>query len=47
MSSLISSKKASARHFHGTKILNDNLCAINDDWEFGKSFLKIYPKGLE
>ena len=41
MSSIIYLKKVKTRHFHCT---NDN---INDSGEFGKSFLKIYPKGLE
>ena len=47
MSSIISLKKVKARHFHCTKSFIDNLYAINDSGEFGKSFLKIYPKGLE
>ena len=47
MSSIISLKKVKARHLYCTKFFIDNLCAIDDSGEFGKSFLKIYPKGLE
>ena len=45
--SLISCDKIKTRHFHSTKHLIDDLCAINDCREFGKSFCDIYPKELE
>ena len=47
MSSLISSDKIKARHFHSTKHFIDDLCAINDDGDFGRSICNIYPKELE
>ena len=47
MSSLISCDKIKARHFHSTKRFIDDLCAINDSGEFGRSICEIYPKELE
>ena len=47
ISSLISTDKVKARHFHATKRFIDDLCALNDGGEFGKSFLSIYPSELE
>ena len=44
---MISSDKVKARHFHSTKRFIDDLCALNDGGEFGKSFLDIYPSELE
>ena len=37
MSSLISSDKINARHFHPTKRFIDYLSAINNGGEFGRS----------
>ena len=47
ISSLIYSDKVKARHFHSTKRFIDDLCALNDGGEFGRSFLDIYPSELE
>ena len=47
ISSLISSDKVKARHFHSTKRFIDDLYSINDGREFGKSFSDIYPTELE
>ena len=47
MKSLISSNKPKARHFHCTKRFIDDLCAVNDGGEFGRSYLDIYPQELE
>ena len=48
MSSLIKNdRKVTARHFHSTKRFIDDLCAVNDGGEFGKSFPDIYPQELE
>ena len=47
MSSLISSDKIKARHFHSTKRFIDDLCAINDSSEFEKSTCDIYSKELQ
>ena len=46
MSSLISSDKIKARHFHSLKRFIDDLCAINDGGEFERSICNIYPKEL-
>ena len=40
-------EKVKARHFHGTKRFIDDLCALNDGDEFGKSYREIYPEELE
>ena len=47
METLIESDKVKARHFHSTKRFIDDLCAINDGDEFGKSYKEIYPEELE
>ena len=47
MPSLIYSYKIKARHFHSTKHLLDDLCAVNDGGEFGRSFCVTYPKEFE
>jgi len=47
ISSLISSDKVKARHFHASKRFIDDLCAINDGGEFGKCFQDIYPEELD
>ena len=47
MSSLISSDKIKARHFYSAKLFIDDLCAINDCGEFGRTICEIYPKELE
>ena len=47
ISSLISSDKIKARHFHSTKHFIDDLSAINYGGEFGRSICEIYPKELE
>ena len=47
MSSLISSDKIKARHFHSRKRFIDDLYAINDGGEFERSVCEIYPKELE
>ena len=36
-----------ARHFHSTKRFIDDLCAMNDGEEFGKSYPDIYPPELD
>ena len=46
MSSLISSDAIKARHLLSTKGFIDDLCAINNGGEFGKSFCDTYPKSL-
>ena len=46
MTSLISSDKVNARHFHSTQRFIDDLCSINDGGEFGGSICDIYPKEL-
>ena len=47
MPSLIYSDKIKARDFHSTKHLLDDLYAINDGKEFGRSIYVIYPKDLQ
>ena len=47
METLISSDKVKARHYHSTKRFIDDLCAINDGNEFGRSYRNIYPEELE
>ena len=47
ISSLISSDRVRARHFHAIKRFIDDLIAINDGNEFGKTFKDIYPEELE
>ena len=47
MSSLIYSYKIKARHFHLTNHLPDDLYAINNGGEFGRSLYVIYSKELE
>ena len=47
MEKLIASDKVKARHFHSTKRFIDDLCAINDGDEFGRSYKDIYPEELE
>ena len=47
MSSLISFDKIKARHFHSIKRFIDDLWAINDGGEFGRSLCDIYPNELE
>ena len=44
---LISKGSPKAYKFNGTSRFIDDLCAINDDDEFSKSFKNIYPKELE
>ena len=44
MLSLIYSDKIKARDFHWTRHLIDDLYAIYDGKEFGRSFYVIYPK---
>ena len=41
ISSLISSDKIKARHFYLTKRFIDDLCAVNDGGEIGKSICGI------
>ena len=36
-----------ARQFHGTTRFVDDLCALNDGGEFGRSYHNIYPEELE
>ena len=43
----IYSDKIKARDFHSTRNLIDDLYAINDGREFGRSIYVIYPKELE
>ena len=47
ISSLISTDPVKARYFHSTKRFIDDLCAINDGYEFGKVYRDIYPVELE
>ena len=47
MPSLISSDRINGRHFHSTKRFIDDLYAINDGGEFGRSICEMYPKELE
>ena len=47
MPSLTPTDKMKARHFHSTKCFIDDLCAINDGGELGRSICDIYPKELE
>ena len=47
MSSLISSDKIKARHFHSTKGFIHDLCALNDVIGSAKTISDIYPKKLE
>ena len=47
ISDLISTDKVKARHFLSTKRFIDDLCAINDGGEFGRSYQLIYPDELE
>ena len=47
ITTLISSNKVKARHFHSTKRFIDDLCAINDGGEFGRSHNEIYPEELD
>ena len=47
MSSQTYSYKIKARHIHSTKHLLDDLYAINNGGEFGRSLFVIYPKELE
>ena len=46
MSSQISSDKLKARHFHSTKQIINDVSAINDGREFGRSVSDVYPKEL-
>ena len=39
--------KVRARHFHASRRFIDDLCAINDGGEFGRSHPEIYPPELE
>ena len=47
INTLINSNKVKARHYHSTKRFIDDLCAINDGDEFGKSYKDIYPEELD
>ena len=47
MPSLIYSDKVKARDFHSARHLIDDLYAINDRREFGRSIYVIYPKELQ
>ena len=47
ITSMIEIDKVKARHFHSTKRFIDDLCAINDGGEFGRSYKDIYPDELE
>ena len=47
MASLNSSGKIKTRHFHSTHGFIEDLCAIIDGGEFGRSICDIYPKELE
>ena len=44
---LISSRSNRAYRYHGTSRFIDDLCAINDQGEFLKSHIEIYPPELE
>ena len=39
--------KIRARHFHSCRRFIDDLCALNDGGEFGRSHSQIYPHELE
>ena len=39
--------KIRSRHFHACRRFIDDLCAMNDGGEFGRSFSQIYPEELE
>ena len=39
--------KIRARHFHSNRRFIDDLCAMNDGGEFGRSNTEIYPPELE
>ena len=47
MTELISINKIKARYFHSIKRFIDDLCAINDGGEFGRTNAEIYPKELK
>ena len=47
MIELISINKIKARYFHSIKRFIDDLCAINDGGEFGRTNAEIYPKELK
>ena len=47
MSSLVQTDRAKARLFFLIKRFIDDLCAINDEGEFGRVFREIYPPELE
>ena len=48
MSSLISSDKIKARHFHSKKHLIDDFCVIKKEENLeGRSICAIYPKELK
>ena len=47
ISSLASSDKIKARHFYTARRFIDDLCAINDVEELGRSICDTYPKKLE
>ena len=47
ISSLFCSDKIKGRHFYSTKRFIDDLCAVNDGGEFGRSICDIYPKEVE
>ena len=44
--SLIYFDKIKRKHFHTTKSITDDLCAINDGGEFEKSICEIFPEEL-
>lgn len=44
---LLSNTNIKARHFHSVKGFIDDLCAINDNWEFRGIYAEIYTEGLE
>ena len=44
---LISNKSTRAYEYHAKDQFTDDLCAINNDDEFSKSFKYIYPGELE
>ena len=46
ISSLLTCDKVRARHFHSTNRFIDDLCAMNDGGEFGRSWNTIYPPQL-
>ena len=47
MSNLGSQNCLRGYKYHGVMRFIDDLCAINDEGDFGKSFLEIYPPALE